>query len=76
MDEIDFATERAESFTATALQSVLSRRGAAPSSGICRSCNATIERDRLQANPYAQLCCDCAADDEERRQRAKRCGPR
>ncbi len=76
MDEIDFAAERTDAFTATALASVLSRRDAAPSTGICRACNALIEQERLTANPHAHLCCDCAADEEERRQRAKRCGPR
>jgi RNA polymerase-binding transcription factor DksA len=76
MDEIDFATERMETFNATALRAVLQRLDAPPSTGICRSCDAHIEPERLAANPQASLCRDCALDEEASRQRAKRCGPR
>lgn len=77
MDEIDFATERAEAFTKVALQAVLSRVGeAAPSSGICRSCHEPIEAERLRANEHARFCSECAAEEEARSQRARRCGPR
>ncbi len=76
MDEIDFATERAESFTLSALQVVLQRLDMPRSNGVCRTCHAKIEVERLQVNPQARHCCDCAADEEDRNRRAKRCGPR
>ena len=76
MDDVDFATERAESFNASAIQMVLRRSSATPSSGICRSCDATIEDERIQANPHAHLCCDCAEEEEAERLKARRCGPR
>ena len=76
MDEIDFACERAESFNAMALQMVLQRIDSGRSSGICRACHAPIETERLHANPHARHCCDCAEEEEQRSQRAKRCGPR
>lgn len=77
MDEIDFATERAEAFTKVALQQVLSRAGEGmPSTGICRACNCEIEAERLRANAKARLCSECAAEEEARSLRARRCGPR
>ncbi|HSV30356.1 MAG TPA: TraR/DksA C4-type zinc finger protein [Candidatus Omnitrophota bacterium] len=77
MDEIDFATERAEAFTRVALNAVLARVGeAGPSSGICRSCREPIEAERLRANQHARLCRECAAEEEAHSQRARRCGPR
>lgn len=77
MDEIDFATERAEAFTKVALQAVLARSGEGlPSTGICRSCNDEIEPERLRANAHAILCRECAAEEEAHRQRTRRCGPR
>ena len=76
MDDVDFATERAESFNASAIQMVLHRGVAAPSTGFCRSCDMEIEDDRLQANPHAHLCCDCAEEEEAERLKARRCGPR
>jgi len=76
MDEIDFASERAESFNAMALQMVLQKMNAARSSGVCRACNMPIEAERLHANPHALHCCDCAEEEEARSQRVKRCGPR
>lgn len=77
MDEIDFATERAEAFTKVALQQVLSRAGeGVPSTGICRSCNDDIEPERLRANAHARLCRECAAEEEAMSQRVRRCGPR
>lgn len=76
MDEIDFAAERIENFNSSALQAVLSRMSQAPSNGICRSCGAEIEADRLKANPRARNCCECAAEEEEMARRAKLCGPR
>jgi RNA polymerase-binding transcription factor DksA len=76
MDDVDFATERAESFNASAIQMVLQRSSAALSTGICRSCEADIEEERIQANPHAHLCCDCAEEEEAERIKARRCGPR
>ncbi|MGE5548486.1 MAG: TraR/DksA C4-type zinc finger protein [Solirubrobacterales bacterium] len=77
MDEIDFATERAENFTRVALQAVLHRADEySPSTGICRSCNEPIEGERLRANAHARFCRECADEEEARSQRARRCGPR
>jgi RNA polymerase-binding transcription factor DksA len=76
MDDIDFATERAETFNATALQMVLRRPSAARSSGTCMSCHEDIEAERLEANPHARHCCDCAAEEEAVSRRTRRCGPR
>jgi len=76
MDEIDFASERAESFNAMALQMVLQKLDMTRSTGVCRACNMPIEADRLQANPHARHCCDCAEEEEARNNRVKRCGPR
>lgn len=77
MDEIDFATERAEAFTKVALQQVLSRANeSAPSTGICRACSDEIEPERLRANAHARLCSECAAEEEALRLRTRRCGPR
>ena len=76
MDDVDFASERADSFNATAIQMVLQRSSTALSTGFCRSCDAEIEEERLQANPHAHLCCDCAEEEEAERLKARRCGPR
>lgn len=76
MDDVDFATERAESFNASAIQLVLQRQHATPSTGICQACDAVIEDDRLHANPHAKLCHDCAEEEEMARLKARRCGPR
>jgi RNA polymerase-binding transcription factor DksA len=76
MDEIDYATERMETFNVTALQSVLSRLNGPVSSGVCLSCCDPIEAQRLRANPHARYCGDCAAEEEEKALRARRCGPR
>lgn len=77
MDEIDFATERAENFTKVALQAVLSRSEAAgPSTGICRACHEPIEAERLRANAHAQLCRECADEQEAQSRRVRLCGPR
>ena len=76
MDEIDFASERAESFTAMALQMVLRKMEAARSTGVCLACDMPIETERLVANPHARHCCDCAEEEEARSRRARRCGPR
>lgn len=77
MDEIDFATERAETFTKVALQAVLSRAEAGgPSNGICTACQEAIEAERLRANAHARLCRECADEQEALSQRTRRCGPR
>ena len=76
MDDVDFATERAESFNAAAIQMALHRPHAPLSNGICQSCDADIETDRIQANPHARLCHDCAEEQEEERRKAARRGPR
>ena len=76
MDEIDCAWEHVEAFTKGALNAALMRSGSHRlSTGICKACDASIEDDRLLAYPHAQQCCDCAAEEEEKRQRTKRCGP-
>lgn len=33
--------------------------------GICTRCGGDIERARLEANPWAKYCIDCALDLEE-----------
>ena len=76
MDEIDFASEHTESFTAMALQMVLRKAEAVSSTGVCLACDMPIEAERLDANPHARHCCDCAEEEEARSRRAKRCGPR
>ena len=76
MDDVDFATERAESFNASAIQMALHRPAAPLSNGICQSCDADIEHERLHVNPHARLCCDCAEEEEEERRKAMRRGPR
>ena len=35
--------------------------------GTCANCGAAIERDRLEALPYATLCMDCKRGEERRR---------
>ncbi len=76
MDEIDCAWEHVEAFTNGALSATLTRRSHAHlSNGTCKACDSSIEDERLRANPYAQHCCDCATEEEEKRQRMKRCGP-
>lgn len=76
MDDLDYAAERVEVFTEAALRSVLGRMAGGPSSGVCRSCTNPIEPERLRANPMARLCSCCAAEEEQHRHRARRCGPR
>ncbi|MEW5727453.1 MAG: TraR/DksA C4-type zinc finger protein [Pseudomonadota bacterium] len=77
MDEIDFATERAENFTKVALQAVLSRsEGLGPSTGVCHACHEPIEAERLRANAHARLCRECADEQEALNRRARLCGPR
>ena len=76
MDDVDFASERAESFNAAAIQMVLQRGAAVVSNGLCRACGMDIEDERLTANPHAQKCCDCAEEEEAERLKARRCGPR
>ena len=75
MDEIDVANDRAEQFIAEALkQARPTKAGMTPSTGTCLSCQERIEAERLQANPAARLCCDCAAEEEAARKRAQRVG--
>lgn len=77
MDEIDFATERAEAFTKVAIQAVLARaEGQLPSTGICRSCGEPIEAERLRANAQARQCRECADELEAQSRRSRLCGPR
>ena len=35
--------------------------------GVCANCGQAIERDRLEALPYATLCMDCKRGEERRR---------
>jgi len=74
MDEADVANDRAEQFVSDALRALRARVETARSSGVCQSCQDAIEPERLQANPAARLCRDCAAEDEAARQRARRLG--
>ena len=74
MDEADLANDRAEQFVSDALRALKSRAEPVQSSGICQSCHDAIEPERLQANPAARLCRDCATEDEAARQRARRLG--
>jgi len=74
MDEADLANDRAEQFTADALRTARLKVDVTPSTGICQSCGETIEQERLQVNPTARLCCDCAAEEEVARKRAQRVG--
>jgi len=76
MDEIDLAAERTDMLNAAAIQAVLGKNETVLSTGICRACNETIEPERLQANPYAKHCRDCADEAEARAKMARRCGPR
>jgi len=75
LDDIDCATERSEVFTGAALKAVLGRMAGPLSSGVCQSCQDTIEPERLRANPRARLCAGCAAEEEASRVRRRRCGP-
>lgn len=74
MDELDRAAERTEAFTEVALHSVLARMTGMPSSGVCRSCGDLIEPERLKIAPHTRHCSDCAAEDERKARRFKRCG--
>ncbi len=76
MDDIDCASERVEAFNAVALRAVLDRMAGPASSGICQACDSPIEEERLQANPHARHCRECAADIEAEIRRKSRCGPR
>jgi len=74
MDEVDLANDRAEEFTANALRVLRAQKDLRSSTGYCHSCNEKIEVERLIVNPSARHCCDCAAEDELDRKRAKRIG--
>ncbi len=74
MDEADLGNDRAEQFIANALEAARARVAGTPSTGVCRSCLERIEPERLQVNPAARLCCDCAAEEEMTRKRAQRVG--
>ena len=74
MDEADLANDFAEKFAADALRAARAQMGTVPSTGVCQSCQAVIEPERLHANPAARLCCDCAAEEEAARKRAQRVG--
>lgn len=76
MDDIDLAAERTDMLNAAAIQAVLGRTESVLSDGTCRACNEAIEAERLQANPYAKLCRDCADEAETKARQARRCGPR
>ncbi len=76
MDEIDLAAERIEVLNAAAIQAVLGKVETVPSDGTCKACGEHIEPERLQANPYAKNCCDCADEAEAKAKLARRCGPR
>lgn len=76
MDDIDCAAERTEHFNHAALQAVLDRLNGPASTGICRACNDNIEPERLRVNPQARHCSCCAAEEEHKILKAKRCGPR
>lgn len=76
MDDIDLAAERTDMLNEAAIQAVLGRTEAVLSNGTCRACNEPIEPERLQANPYAKHCRDCADEAEARARLARRCGPR
>lgn len=76
MDDIDLAAERTDMLNAAAIQAVLGRTESVLSDGVCRACNESIEPERLQANPYAKHCRDCADEMESRARQARRCGPR
>ncbi len=75
MDEIDLAADVAALFTEAAVESARHRAQGPLSSGICKSCNETIEPERLKANPHATLCASCAAEAEEAALRTRRRGP-
>lgn len=74
MDEADLANDRAEQFVADALRTARAKTDATPSTGVCQSCGDVIEPERLRANPTAQLCRDCAAEEEDAKKRAQRLG--
>ena len=73
-DEIDNAMGRIEAFTTGAIAAVVDRPQAPLSDGICKTCGADIEPERMKANPRARDCAECAADAEEEARRAKRRG--
>lgn len=74
MDEIDAANERVEYLTVAAIRAALGGRPRTLSSGVCQSCDLSIEPERLHANPHALTCRDCAAEEEVARLRARRTG--
>ena len=76
MDEVDLANERAELLNSAALNAALHKKTERPSTGVCRDCGEVIGVGRLQANPHAQDCADCAADAEAERLRLQRTGGR
>ncbi|MBI2235445.1 MAG: TraR/DksA C4-type zinc finger protein [Magnetospirillum sp.] len=74
MDDADLANDRAEQFNAEAVLAARAKMDTAPSTGICQACHEGIEPERIQANPTAQLCRDCAAEAEAARKRFQRVG--
>ena len=76
MDEVDLANERAELLNSAALNAALHKKVERPSTGVCCDCGEAIEAGRLQANPHAQDCVDCAAEAEIERLRLQRTGGR
>jgi RNA polymerase-binding transcription factor DksA len=75
MDDMDVASAYEEAFNEAAVSAARARQNGPLSTGICQSCHERIEPERLHANPRARLCSDCAAEDEARLERLRRCGP-
>lgn len=75
MDDADLASENMEAFKNAAIEALKAEKSQTVSNGVCRSCGENIEDARLQANPYAAFCCDCAEEEEIKRRKARRCGP-
>lgn len=74
-DDIDRADARIEAFLSSSLDAALAPfRNAAPSDGICKTCGADIEPDRLAALPMARDCKDCAQDLADMTVRQRRTG--
>ncbi|CAA6606295.1 conserved hypothetical protein [Rhodospirillaceae bacterium LM-1] len=74
MDDLDRAAERIEAFTEVALFAVLDGLSGPRSTGVCRSCGELIEPERLKITSTTKYCSDCAAEEEFRAIRARRCG--
>ena len=75
MDEIDLAADMAALFNDAAVEAARQRKAGPPSNGVCQACAEAIEAERLKANPYAQLCADCAAEAEAEAVKTRRRGP-